>query len=101
MNSVHVTIISRRDCHLCRVVSRVTAQVREDLSFTLDRVDVDNDQDLLARYGTRVPVVLIDQHEALSGKITAGELREAIKRARWKNPISRILSRVKLTLTRG
>ena len=101
MNSVHVTIISRRNCHLCRVVSRVAAQVREDLSFTLDRVDVDSDQDLLARYGNRVPVVLIDQQEALSGKITAGELREAIKRARWKNPISRILSRVKLALTRG
>lgn len=101
MHSVHVTIISRRDCHLCRVVSRAAAQVREDLPFTLDRVDVATDQDLLTRYGNRVPVVLIDRQEVLSGKITAGDLREAIERARWKNPISRILSRVKLALTRG
>jgi hypothetical protein len=48
-----------------------------------------------------VPVVLIDEKEILSGKITGGALRKAIKKARWRNPISRILSRVKLALTRG
>ncbi len=101
MNPLLVTIVSRHDCHLCRVVYRVAEQIQPDISFDLVAVDIDSDQRLLAQYGDRVPVVLINGRETLSGKVTGGELREAIKKARWRNPVSRILSRVKLALTRG
>ncbi len=101
MSPMRVTIMSRRECHLCHVVTRVAAQVQEDLAFQLTIVDVDNDENLRREYGNRIPVVLLDDREILSGKVTGGELRKAIQRARWRNPISRILSRVKLALTRG
>lgn len=101
MKPLGVTIVSRHNCHLCRVVYRVAAQVQQDLSFDLVTVDVDSDQSFLTRYNDRVPVVLIDGREALSGRMTGRELREAIKKARWRSPVSRILSRVKLALTRG
>ncbi len=101
MTPQRITIISRHDCHLCKVVSRVAEELQQELSFDLETVNVDGDESLTARYGHRVPVVLIDGKEALSGKVTGGLLREAIKNARWRNPISRILSRVKLALTRG
>lgn len=101
MSPMRVTIMSRRECHLCHVVARVAAQVQEDLAFQLTIVDVDSEQHLRREYGDRIPVVLLDDREILSGKVTGGELRKAIQRARWRNPISRILSRVKLALTRG
>ncbi|GAB1724127.1 MAG: hypothetical protein NTNFB01_30230 [Nitrospira sp.] len=98
---MRLTIISRRECHLCHVVARVAAQVQEDLAFHLTIVDIDTDEQLRQQYGERIPVVLLDDRELLSGKVTAGDLRKAIKKARWRDPISRILSRVKLALTRG
>ena len=101
MIPLRVTIVSRHGCHLCRVVYRVAEQLQQELSFDLATVDVDGDLGTVTRYGNRVPVVLIDEKEILSGKITGGALRKAIKKARWRNPISRILSRVKLALTRG
>lgn len=101
MGALRLTILSRRDCHLCRVVTRVARQVQEDLSFDLVTINIDRDENLKAQYSDRVPVVLINERETLSGKITGAELREAIKKARWRNPVSRILSRVKLALTRG
>lgn len=101
MEKLRITILSRRECHLCRVVTRVAEQVQQDLSFELRTIDVDSDNRLRMQYGDRIPVVLINDRETLSGKVTGGELREAIKKARWRNPISRILSRVKLALTRG
>ena len=67
--------------------------------FDLVEMDVDSDPNLVVQYGDRVPVVL-NGREAISAKVT-GEPQEAIKKARWRNPISRILSRVKLALTRG
>ncbi len=101
MKPVRVTIVSREGCHLCKVIYRVATHLQHDLPFELETVDVDSDQRLLVPYGDRVPVVLINQQEALSGKFTAGDLRRAIEKARWRNPVSRILSRVKLALTRG
>ena len=101
MNPLRVTIMSRHECHLCRVVERVVGQVQQDLPFELITVDIDSDERLRKQYSDRVPVLWINDRETFSGKVTAGELREAIKKARWRNPISRILSRVKLALTRG
>ena len=95
-----VTIYSRQDCHLCAVVHRIARCLQEELPFRLDYVDIATDPALAKRYGDQVPVVLIDDREVLRGKVTEGQLRRAIKRARWRSPISRILFRVKLALIR-
>jgi hypothetical protein len=95
--------MSRHECHLCRVVTRrgQAGATRPALSSS-SQIDIDSNESTSAtQYSDRVPVLLINDRETFSGKVTGGELREAIKKARWRNPISRILSRVKLALTRG
>ena len=91
---IEVTILSRPDCHLCDVVLRIAQQVQIEVPFTLTRVNIDEQADLAARYGNLVPVVLIDQVEVFVGKVTEGDFRRAVKKARWRQPISRILSRL-------
>ena len=98
---INVTILSRPNCHLCDVVIRIAQQVQAETPFTLTRRNIDEDADLSARYGHRVPVVLINQVEILSGKITEGDFRRAIIRARERGPISRILSRLRSLWRRG
>lgn len=88
---LQVTILSRHQCELCEVVLNAARNLQATLSFSLSQVDIEADAQLLARYGSRVPVVLIDQIEIGSGAVTEGDLRRAIKRARWRSPISRIL----------
>ena len=98
---IQVTILSRHQCELCDVVLSMARRLQATTPFDLNQVDIDADAQLLARYGSRVPVVLIDQVEIGSGALTEGDLRRAIKRARWRRPISRILSRLRATLRRG
>ncbi len=81
-----VTILSRRDCHLCEVAIKMARRVQEEVPFLLKRVDVDSEPGLAQRYGERIPVVLIDQVECASGQVRETELRRAIKRARWRSP---------------
>jgi glutaredoxin-like protein DUF836 len=81
---IEVTILSRHDCHLCDVVLRIAGQVQAEVPFTLTQVKIDENPTLLEQYGARVPVVLIDQVEAFSGKVTEGELRRAIQKASRK-----------------
>jgi Glutaredoxin-like domain (DUF836) len=95
-----VTIYSRRECHLCHVVYRIARRIQQDVPCHLEYVEVDSDPVWVERFGDRVPVVLIDSREVCSGTITEGRLRRAIEKARWRSPISRILFRLKLALTR-
>ena len=98
---VSVIIYSRPGCHLCGVIHRMACHLQKELSFELQKIDVATDEKLFAAYADRVPVVLIDHTERFSGTLTEGQLRRAIKKARWRSPVSRILSRIKLALTRG
>lgn len=96
-----LTIISRKDCHLCDVVYRIASHLQTDFPIEITKVSAEADPTLLARYGEKVPVVLVDGIERCAGKITEGDLRRAIKRARWRRPISRILSRLGYAPGRG
>lgn len=98
---MEVTILSRGNCHLCHVALRIARQVQVDIPFTLRSVDITHDTQLLALYGHRIPVVLIDHDERLAGKITERELRAVLKKTRWSKSISRILSRLGFHPNRG
>jgi hypothetical protein len=89
---IDVTILSRHNCHLCDVVLRIAQQVRTEVPFTLTRMNIDETADLAARYGDRVPVVLIDQVEVFAGKVTEGEFRRAIQKASRKGPLAWVSS---------
>ena len=90
---IRVTILSREDCHLCDVVYRIALCLQSELHIETCKVLIEDDRILMERYGTRVPVVLLDEVEHFAGNVTEGELRRAIKKARWRRPISRILFR--------
>jgi len=89
---IRVTILSRKDCRLCDVVYRIATHLQLKLHIETNKVSIESDRVLMERYGTRVPVVLLDEVEHLAGNVTEEELRSAIKKARWRRPISRILS---------
>ena len=91
---VRVTILSRENCHLCKVVYRIALHLQSELNIEMSTVQIEGDKVLTERYGARVPVVLLDEVEHFAGKVTEEELRRAIKKARWRRPISRILSRL-------
>ena len=91
-NPLRVIILSRKDCHLCDVVYRMAVRLQLELHIDTKKVSIEGDTDLMERHGARVPVVLLDDIEHFSGNVTEGELRRAIKKARWRRPISRILS---------
>ena len=99
--AIRLTILSREDCHLCDVVYHIAAHLQPEMNITTNKVSIEGNTTLMERYGEKVPVVLLDGIEYFSGNVTEGELRRAIKRARWRRPISRILSRLGYVPKRG
>ena len=68
-----VTLYERRDCHLCEEARQVLdALIGQD---RYERVDIDTSDDLVLRYGFRVPVVAVDGVDRLEAPLTADDLR--------------------------
>lgn len=81
MSETKVTIYTRENCHLCEgtieTCRRVSESVPDDI--TLDLVDVDEDPDLLEKYGDRVPYIFVDGRPAFKYRVEEGELRRKLR----------------------
>lgn len=55
--AVDLTIYSRTGCHLCEDMEVALAELQKELGFGLKRIDIDSDPELVAAYGTLVPVL--------------------------------------------
>lgn len=86
--AVSLTLVTRRDCHLCEEMAAVVEAVRAAEACTLEVRDVDADPDLLARYSDQVPVLLVSGRRAFKYRVTeaalARRLRAERRRARWR-----------------
>ena len=51
-------------CHLCESAKRVIEQVRAEVPFELEEVDITGDPELEPLYRERIPVVLVGDEEA-------------------------------------
>jgi hypothetical protein len=74
--SGRLTLYERDGCHLCDEV-----RVMLDGLIGADgyhRVDIDGDDELVVRYGFRVPVIALDGVDRLEAPITGPDLRALV-----------------------
>ena len=75
-----VRIYSAQGCHLCESARRVLEQVRAEVPFELEEVDIGGDSELERRYRERIPVVLVDGEEAFTYFVHPEGLRRRLHR---------------------
>ena len=73
-----VTLYTRPDCCLCDDARAALARVRPQHDFELEEIDISGDATLTARYGERVPVVMLDGVPVLELRIDEDELRRVL-----------------------
>jgi hypothetical protein len=71
--SSRVVLYERAGCHLCDEAATLLDGMLGTGNY--DRIDIDRDDELVLRYGFRVPVVSVDGHDRLEAPMTANELR--------------------------
>jgi len=74
-----VVVYTRATCGLCRRAEALVA--REARRAVVRHVDVDSDEDLVRRYGVRVPVVVVDGVEVAELEVAPGSVRAAVRAA--------------------
>lgn len=73
-----VLMYSRVRCHLCDEARTVISSVRRKVPFDFEEVDIDSSDELVAEYGIRIPVVLIDGEEFAEYRVNPREFEQAL-----------------------
>jgi glutaredoxin len=56
-----LVLYGRPDCHLCdEALDGLRGMLADGLSFELEEVDIDSDEELLRRFLERIPVIELD-----------------------------------------
>ena len=76
----HVTLITRRGCHLCEDAEALLRRLSQELGFPYTEEDVDADPARQTEYSDRVPVILIDGREHGYWRVEEGRFRAAVRR---------------------
>ncbi|MDQ3743867.1 MAG: glutaredoxin family protein [Acidobacteriota bacterium] len=76
----HVTFYTKPGCHLCDEAKREIARAGCAGQFTFEEVNILSDPELQRRYGTEIPVVLIDGTHAFRHRLTAEDFCRAIQK---------------------
>ena len=77
-----LTLLSRSDCHLCHEAEKVLKSMQREVPFRYTTVDVDSDDEMRARYGEELPVVLMGQKKIFKYRIDPVRLRRMLQRAK-------------------
>ena len=73
-----VSLYHAPGCHLCESARRVIEQVRAEIPFELEEVDISGDANLERRYRERIPVVAVDGEEAFTYFVHPDGLRRRL-----------------------
>ena len=79
---VKIVLYSKPGCHLCDEAHVVLEEVRREQPFELEVRDISRKRALIEAYGLDIPVVTINGVEAFRHRVTADELRAALRAAR-------------------
>jgi len=74
--STRLTLYERADCHLCEEARSALDELIGPDRY--DRVDIDTSDELIVRYGFRVPVLAVDGIDRLEAPITEPDLRGVV-----------------------
>ncbi|MFM8752294.1 MAG: glutaredoxin family protein [Actinomycetota bacterium] len=74
----HVTMYSRRNCHLCEVAKEVVESAKNEADFEYEVIFIDGDAGLEKEYGEEVPVTLINGKRHDYFKVDKARFIEAV-----------------------
>ena len=73
-----VTLYSRPGCHLCDAAREVVSRVCADLGEDYVEIPIDDDPELLDRFGEEIPVTFVDGRQHDFWRVDEARLRAAL-----------------------
>ena len=75
---ISIILYSRPGCHLCDEMKAVVNRVARRTPIVLTEIDITGDPDLEARYGTEIPVLMLEGKKVAKYRVTEEALRRIL-----------------------
>ena len=75
---MNIVLYSKPGCHLCDDARVLLEDLAAEIAFDLDEVDIRDDPAIFERYRYRIPVICVNGHELVEGRISAQDLAVGI-----------------------
>jgi hypothetical protein len=75
---IALTIYSRPGCHLCDEMKAVVQRAARSVPLTIEEVDISRDPVLEERYGSEIPVLMVNGKKVAKYRITDEELTRMV-----------------------
>lgn len=77
-----VTVFSRQGCHLCDVAIELLESMRDELDFTIEKIQIEGNDKLEKLYGEKIPVIQIDGEHHDFGRVDPERFRFSLEKHR-------------------
>ncbi|MFC3886601.1 glutaredoxin family protein [Bacillus songklensis] len=75
---MNVVMYTKTSCPLCEKAKQVLLELQQEHPFTLQEIDIYQDDSLLEKYQLMIPVVAIDGEDVAFGQIQKVEIRKRL-----------------------
>ncbi len=79
---IHIQIYGRPDCHLCEVAKKKILNFAREFPIHVEEVDISQNEELLAAYWERIPLVFVNGRLAAKYRIEDKDFRKILKKAK-------------------
>lgn len=79
MSQLVLTLYTRQQCHLCEQAMQAIVSLKNEYSFTIEEIDIDQHDELTEKYGLMIPVLWINGKEAAYGQINKNIIRNRLQ----------------------
>jgi glutaredoxin len=78
MSERRVVLYHAQGCHLCDRARKIVKEIKQELPFDLEEIEIDGDPELESRYREWLPVVEIDGERAFVYYVDSAALRRKL-----------------------
>ena len=79
-----VTIYSKSNCHLCEIAEERILNVRKRIAFEIEKINIEESENLMQRYGEQIPVVCIDGEEVFVYRVSEKLLEKRLRELQYR-----------------
>ncbi len=75
--------MSKPECHLCEIAYQELLELRRQIDFVLEVVEITQEPALFKQYFEKIPVVIVDDHITFAAPIRMDQVRAALIQSRY------------------
>ena len=75
----NIILYSKKGCHLCEIAREKLLEIKKEISFALNEVDIEKNEEIFEKYKYLIPVIEMDGKMVFNYKVNEEELKKLLR----------------------